>query len=113
MGEMTREELSAMTDRELLAYEREHYGDEADTPHPQAPPFRPYGRHGTYCYFRWLRIAGVSTSLCIRAASCRVLRIRPTTRIDWDVAPGLLIARTGIGRPVRSYGLVQAFELAV
>ena len=27
MGEMTREELSAMTDRELLAYEREHRGD--------------------------------------------------------------------------------------
>ncbi|MEA2618440.1 MAG: hypothetical protein QOE72_4223 [Chloroflexota bacterium] len=27
MGEMTREELSAMTDRELLAYEREHHGD--------------------------------------------------------------------------------------
>jgi hypothetical protein len=41
MGEMTREELSAMNDPELLAYEREHHGDEADTPHPQAPPFRP------------------------------------------------------------------------
>ena len=27
MGEMTREELSAMTDPELLAYEREHHGD--------------------------------------------------------------------------------------
>ena len=27
MGEMTREELSAMTDQELLAYEREHHGD--------------------------------------------------------------------------------------
>jgi hypothetical protein len=27
MGEMTREELSAMTDRELLDYEREHHGD--------------------------------------------------------------------------------------
>jgi hypothetical protein len=27
MGEMTREELSAMTDQELLAYEREHRGD--------------------------------------------------------------------------------------
>jgi hypothetical protein len=27
MGEMTREELSAMTDWELLAYEREHHGD--------------------------------------------------------------------------------------
>jgi hypothetical protein len=27
MGEMTREELSAMTDRELLAYERKHHGD--------------------------------------------------------------------------------------
>jgi hypothetical protein len=26
MGDMTREELSAMTDRELLAYEREHHG---------------------------------------------------------------------------------------
>jgi hypothetical protein len=27
MGEMTREELSAMTGQELLAYEREHHGD--------------------------------------------------------------------------------------
>jgi hypothetical protein len=27
MGEMTREELSAMTDPELLAYEREHHGN--------------------------------------------------------------------------------------
>jgi hypothetical protein len=27
MGEMTREELAAMTDQELLAYEREHHGD--------------------------------------------------------------------------------------
>jgi hypothetical protein len=27
MGEMTREQLSAMTDQELLAYEREHHGD--------------------------------------------------------------------------------------
>jgi hypothetical protein len=27
MGEMTREELSAMTDWELLAYEREQHGD--------------------------------------------------------------------------------------
>jgi hypothetical protein len=27
MGEMTREELAAMTDHELLAYEREHHGD--------------------------------------------------------------------------------------
>jgi hypothetical protein len=27
MGEMTREELSALTDQELLAYEREHHGD--------------------------------------------------------------------------------------
>jgi hypothetical protein len=27
MGEMAREELAAMTDQELLAYEREHHGD--------------------------------------------------------------------------------------
>ena len=27
MGELTREELAAMTDQELLAYEREHHGD--------------------------------------------------------------------------------------
>ena len=27
MGELTREELSAMTGQELLAYEREHHGD--------------------------------------------------------------------------------------
>ena len=27
MGEVTREELSAMTELELLAYEREHHGD--------------------------------------------------------------------------------------
>ena len=27
MGEMTREELAAMTDPELLAYEREHHGN--------------------------------------------------------------------------------------
>ena len=27
MGEVTREELSAMTDQELLVYEREHHGD--------------------------------------------------------------------------------------
>ena len=27
MGEVTREELAAMTDRELWAYEREHHGD--------------------------------------------------------------------------------------
>jgi hypothetical protein len=27
MGEVTREELAAMTDPELLAYEREHHGD--------------------------------------------------------------------------------------
>jgi hypothetical protein len=27
MGKMTREELAAMTDQELLAYEREHHGD--------------------------------------------------------------------------------------
>jgi hypothetical protein len=27
MGEMTRKELGAMTDPELLAYEREHHGD--------------------------------------------------------------------------------------
>jgi hypothetical protein len=27
MGEMTPEELSAMTDQELLAYQREHHGD--------------------------------------------------------------------------------------
>ena len=27
MGEVTREELAAMTDPELLAYEREHYDD--------------------------------------------------------------------------------------
>ena len=27
MGEMTREQLSAMTGQELLAYEREHHGD--------------------------------------------------------------------------------------
>jgi hypothetical protein len=27
MAEVTREELAAMTDRELLAYEREHHGD--------------------------------------------------------------------------------------
>ena len=27
MGEMTREELWAMTDQELLAYEREHHDD--------------------------------------------------------------------------------------
>jgi hypothetical protein len=27
MGEVTREELAAMTDQELLAYEREHHGD--------------------------------------------------------------------------------------
>ena len=27
MGEMTREELAAMTNQELLAYEREHCGD--------------------------------------------------------------------------------------
>ena len=27
MAEVSREELAAMTDRELLAYEREHHGD--------------------------------------------------------------------------------------
>ena len=27
MGEVTREELAAMTDQELLAYEREHHND--------------------------------------------------------------------------------------
>jgi hypothetical protein len=27
MGEMTREELLAMTDQKLLAYQREHHGD--------------------------------------------------------------------------------------
>jgi hypothetical protein len=27
MGKMTREELAAMTDQELLAYERAHHGD--------------------------------------------------------------------------------------
>ena len=27
MGEMTREELSAMTEQELLTYQREHHGD--------------------------------------------------------------------------------------
>lgn len=27
MSEVTREELAAMTDQELLAYEREHHGD--------------------------------------------------------------------------------------
>ena len=27
MGEVTREELAAMTDQELLAYEHEHHGD--------------------------------------------------------------------------------------
>ena len=27
MGKITREELAAMTDQELLAYEREHHGD--------------------------------------------------------------------------------------
>jgi hypothetical protein len=27
MGEVTREELAATTDQELLAYEREHHGD--------------------------------------------------------------------------------------
>ena len=27
MGDMTREELAAMTDQELLAYERQHHGD--------------------------------------------------------------------------------------
>jgi hypothetical protein len=27
MGEVTREELAAMTDQELLAYAREHHGD--------------------------------------------------------------------------------------
>ena len=27
MGDMTREELAAMTEQELLAYEREHHGD--------------------------------------------------------------------------------------
>ena len=27
MGEVTRDELAAMTDLELLAYEREHHGD--------------------------------------------------------------------------------------
>jgi hypothetical protein len=27
MGEMTREELAAVTNQELLAYEREHRGD--------------------------------------------------------------------------------------
>ena len=27
MGEVTREQLAAMTDQELLAYEREHHGD--------------------------------------------------------------------------------------
>jgi hypothetical protein len=27
MAEVTREELSAMTDEELLPYEREHHGD--------------------------------------------------------------------------------------
>jgi hypothetical protein len=27
MGEVTREDRAAMTDRELLAYEREHHGD--------------------------------------------------------------------------------------
>jgi hypothetical protein len=27
MGELTREELAALTDQELLAYEREHHGD--------------------------------------------------------------------------------------
>jgi hypothetical protein len=27
MGEVTRQELAAMTDQELLAYEREHHGD--------------------------------------------------------------------------------------
>jgi hypothetical protein len=27
MGEMTREELSAMADQELLVYERKHHGD--------------------------------------------------------------------------------------
>ena len=27
MGEVTREELAAMTDQELLAYERKHHGD--------------------------------------------------------------------------------------
>jgi hypothetical protein len=43
----------------------------------------------------------------------RVLRIRPTTRIDWDAASGLLTAPTGIGRPVRSYGFAQAVGLAV
>ncbi|MCU1701372.1 MAG: hypothetical protein JWR34_7435 [Mycobacterium sp.] len=31
MGEMIREELSAMTDQELLAYEREHHGNVANT----------------------------------------------------------------------------------
>ena len=27
MGEVTREELAALTDQELLAYDREHHGD--------------------------------------------------------------------------------------
>ena len=27
MGEVSRDELAAMTDQELLAYEREHHGD--------------------------------------------------------------------------------------
>jgi hypothetical protein len=31
MGEVTREELAAMTDQELLAYEREHHGEVASS----------------------------------------------------------------------------------
>ena len=42
MGEMSREELAAMTDQELLAYEREHHGDPYMTlaklrSHPDVP----------------------------------------------------------------------------
>ena len=90
MGEVTREELAAMTDHELLAYEREHHGDpymtllRAKGMQRVALQFWHIGEAGRRCTERPRRRPGVA---CFR--SC----FRPTPLVSVSSAAELDVAK--------------------
>ena len=101
MGEMTREELAAMTDQELSAYEREHHGDpymallEANVMQRRALQFWHVGAARKKADRGPRRRRGVA---CIRSCfrPTPLVSVSPTTELD--VAVGLTIISRFIQR---------------
>src|SRR6476659_4246950 len=76
MGDMTREELAAMTDQELLAYEREHHGD------PYLTLLQAKGMQRVALQFWHVGAAWTRANREAEAEARRRLRFRPTPLVS-------------------------------